>query len=145
MARKKARFDTRMMKSLITQLNDLQVDTAKMCQDLVQEAAEQVLRKQQIDAPKYKKEAWKKLAVTKLVKNKKGAFANVGIEAVNWAETDYLYYQHYGYEHYKSGELVDKNIGWLDNSFNSIKADIRYTFQSKLISKINSFKLKGGV
>lgn len=137
-------FDTKSLKGLADQLDKLGVDTTKLCQRLVEEAAEAVLKKQQLDAPKKEKQAWQHLAITEYKKSKKGAFANIGISAMNWARTDYLYYQHFGYRHYKSGKFVTAHIGWLDNSFNQIKADIRYKFQSELLDAIRNFKVKDG-
>lgn len=143
---KKNGFDTKALKGLAEQLDKLGVDSAALCQKLVEEAAEAVLKKQQFDAPKQAEDkgAWKHLAITEYKKSKKGAYANVGISAMNWARTDYLYYQHFGYTHYKSGERVEAHLGWLDNSFNQMKADIRYRFQSKLLEAIRKFKVKDG-
>lgn len=137
-------FNTKNLAGLINQLNDLGVDASALCQELVAEAAETVLNKQRNDAPKDVKNSYKYLAITDYEKYKKGAYANIGIDATNWAKTEHLYYQHYGYTHHKSGERVEKHIGWLDDSFNQIKADIRYYFQSKLVEKIQSFKVKDG-
>lgn len=141
---KKNGFNTKNLAGLITQLNELGVDSAELCQTLVEEAADKVLKKQMNDAPKEKKNAYKHLAVTDFKKYKKGAYANIGIDASNWARTNYLYYQHYGYTHYKSGEKITVHKGWLDDSFNQIKADIRYSFMTALIAKIQSFKVKDG-
>lgn len=109
---------------LVEDLNRLGDVGNKIGKKAVVEGAKIVLDQQIKDAPRDEdnKHGADNLKVTKIKRYKTGTWVGrVGIDSSNWEETKHLYFQHYGFEHYKNGERVDPHLGWMDDSFKKIK------------------------
>jgi len=58
-----------------------------------------------------------KLKVGKIKRYNSGSmWSGIGITKDNFEATKHLYFHHYGYEHYKSGEKITPYTGWMDDA-----------------------------
>jgi hypothetical protein len=109
---------------LINDLNNLGTVGNKIGRKAVEEASTIVLDQQIKDAPRSGDDdhAAEKLKVTKIKRYKSGTVVGkIGIDSTNWEDVDHLYYQHYGFEHYKNGERVEPHLGWMTDSFKKVE------------------------
>ena len=110
---------------LISDLNNLGTIGNKIGRQAVEEGAKIVLEQQKKDAPRSddNDHGADKLDITEIKKYAKSGtvVGKVGISSDNWEFTKGLYFNHYGFEHYKSGEMVDVHIGWMNDSFKKCK------------------------
>lgn len=109
---------------LLNDLNNLGDVGKKVGKKAMGEATKIVLDQQKKDAPKGKDNdhGADTLKVTNIKTYKSGTvIGKVGIDSSNWNQVDHLYYQHYGFEHYKNGERVEVHLGWMDDSFKKVK------------------------
>lgn len=68
-------------------------------------------------APKDSGEAVNNLSIGTIKTYQGGSvWGGVGINAKNWDKTKSLYFQHYGFKHYKDGKLVEPHKGWMDKA-----------------------------
>lgn len=111
---------------LINDLNNLGDIGNKVGKKAIEEASKFVLEQQKKDAPKSddNDHGSDSLKVTKIKRFKGGVAGKIGIDSTNWDKVDHLYYQHYGYEHYKNGERVEVRLGWMDDSFKKIEGQV---------------------
>ena len=128
---------------LISDLNNLGAIGNKIGRKAVEEGAKIVLEQQKKDAPKSddNDHGADKLDITEIKKYAKSGtvVGRVGISSDNWEFTKGLYFNHYGFEHYKSGKMVDVHVGWMNDSFKKCKdkaAKIMIDIASKEIDKI---------
>lgn len=128
---------------LIDDLNNLGTIGNKIGRQAVGEGAKIVLHQQKSDSPRDANKndhGADKLKVTQIKRYKNGTtVGKVGIDSTNWQETKHLVFQHYGFEHYKSKELVDVHIGWMNDSFKKCKdkaSEVIIDIASKEIDKI---------
>lgn len=108
---------------LIEDLNRLGDIGSKIGKKAIEEGSKIVLYQQIKDAPRDKdnEHGADKLKLTKIKRYKTGTvIGRVGIDSSNWEETKHLYFQHYGFEHYKSGKRVEVHLGWMDDSFKKV-------------------------
>ena len=110
---------------LINDLNNLGSIGNKIGKQAVEEGAKIVLEQQKKDAPRSNDDdhGADKLNITEIKKYTKSGtvVGKVGISSENWEYTKGLYFNHYGFEHYKSGKMVDVSIGWMNDSFKKCK------------------------
>ena len=110
---------------LVNDLNNLGTIGNKISKKAVEAGAKIVLEQQKKDAPKdnNNEHGADKLEIADIKKYSKSGttVAKVGISSDNWELTKGLYFQHYGFEHYKSGKMVNVHIGWMDDSFKKCK------------------------
>ena len=111
---------------LINDLNNLGNIGNKIGRQAVEEGAKIVLEQQKKDAPRDADDndhGADKLDITEIKKYSKSGtiVGKVGISADNWEEAKHLYYQNYGYELWKNGEMVNVHVGWIDDSFKKVK------------------------
>nr|DAN39037.1 MAG TPA: hypothetical protein [Caudoviricetes sp.] len=128
---------------LISDLNNLGAIGNKIGRKAVEEGAKIVLEQQKKDAPRSddNDHGADKLDITEIKKYAKSGtvVGRVGISSYNWEFTKGLYFNHYGFEHYKSGKMVDVHVGWMNDSFKKCKdkaAKIMIDIASKEIDKI---------
>lgn len=128
---------------LISDLNNLGAIGNKIGRKAVEEGAKIVLEQQKKDAPRSddNDHGADKLDITEIKKYAKSGtvVGRVGISSDNWEFTKGLYFNHYGFEHYKSGKMVDVHVGWMNDSFKKCKdkaAKIMIDIASKEIDKI---------
>lgn len=110
---------------LISDLNNLGTIGNKIGRQAVEEGAKIVLEQQKKDAPRSddNDNGADKLDITEIKKYAKSGtvVGKVGISSDNWEFTKGLYFNHYGFEHYKSGKIVDIHVGWMNDSFKKCK------------------------
>ncbi|MBD7914214.1 hypothetical protein H9660_03555 [Clostridium sp. Sa3CUN1] len=110
---------------LINDLNNLGNIGNKIGKKAVEEGAKIVLEAQKRDAPRSGDDdhGADKLDIAEIKKYAKSGtvVGRIGISKDNWEFTKGLYFNHYGFEHYKSGEMVDVHIGWMNDSFKKCK------------------------
>ena len=110
---------------LISDLNNLGAIGNKIGRKAVEEGAKIVLEQQKKDAPRSddNDHGADKLDITEIKKYAKSGtvVGRVGISSDNWEFTKGLYFNHYGFEHYKSGKMVDVHVGWMNDSFKKCK------------------------
>ena len=110
---------------LISDLNNLGSIGNKIGKQAIEEGAKIVLEQQKKDAPRSGDDdhGADKLDITEIKKYTKSGtvVGRVGISSDNWEFTKGLYFNHYGFEHYKSGKMVDVHIGWMNDSFKKCK------------------------
>lgn len=109
---------------LLNDLNNLGSIGKKIGKKAITEGSKLVLEQQKKDAPRDSdgEHGADKLKVTNIKSYKSGTVvAKVGIDSTNWDDVAHLYYQHYGFEHYKNGERVEVHLGWMDDSFKKVK------------------------
>ena len=41
----------------------------------------------------------------------------MGIDSKNWEDCKGLWYQHWSYTHWRSGEKISKHTGWMDKAY----------------------------
>lgn len=129
---------------LVNDLNNLGTIGNKIGRKAVEEGAKIVLEQQKKDAPRDKndsKHGADKLDITEIKKYAKSGtvVGRVGISSDNWEFTKGLYFNHYGFEHYKSGKMVNVHVGWMNDSFKKCKekaAKVMIDIASKEIDKI---------
>lgn len=128
---------------LIDDLNNLGNIGNKIGKQAVEEGAKMVLEQQKKDAPRSNDNdhGADKLDIAEIKKYSKTGtvVARIGISKDNWEFTKGLYFNHYGFEHYKSGEMVDVHIGWMNDSFKKCKdkaSKVMIDIASKEIDKI---------
>ena len=129
---------------LISELNNLGAIGHKIGKQAIEEGAKIVLEQQKKDAPRDKndsKHGADKLDITEIKKYAKSGtvVGRVGISSDNWEFTKGLYFNHYGFEHYKSGKMVNVHVGWMNDSFKKCKeeaAKVMIDIASKEIDKI---------
>ena len=128
---------------LISDLNNLGAIGNKIGRKAVEEGAKIVLEQQKKDAPRSddNDHGADKLDITEIKKYAKSGtvVGRVGISSDNWEFTKGLYFNHYGFEHYESGKMVDVHVGWMNDSFKKCKdkaAKIMIDIASKEIDKI---------
>ena len=128
---------------LISDLNNLGAIGNKIGRKAVEEGAKIDLEQQKKDAPRSddNDHGADKLDITEIKKYAKSGtvVGRVGISSDNWEFTKGLYFNHYGFEHYKSGKMVDVHVGWMNDSFKKCKdkaAKIMIDIASKEIDKI---------
>lgn len=128
---------------LISDLNNLGTIGNKIGRKAVEEGAKIVLEQQKKDAPRSddNDHGADKLDITEIKKYAKSGtvIGRVGISSDNWEFTKGLYFNHYGFEHYKSGKMVDVHVGWMNDSFKKCKdkaARVMIDIASKEIDKI---------
>lgn len=128
---------------LISDLNNLGTIGNKIGRKAVEEGAKIVLEQQKKDAPRSddNDHGADKLDITEIKKYAKSGtvIGRVGISSDNWEFTKGLYFNHYGFEHYKSGKMVDVHVGWMNDSFKKCKdkaAKVMIDIASKEIDKI---------
>ena len=128
---------------LISDLNNLGAIGNEIGRKAVEEGAKIVLEQQKKDAPRSddNDHGADKLDITEIKKYAKSGtvVGRVGISSDNWEFTKGLYFNHYGFEHYKSGKMVDVHVGWMNDSFKKCKdkaAKIMIDIASKEIDKI---------
>ena len=113
---------------LISDLNNLGAIGNKIGRKAVEEGAKIVLEQQKKDAPRSddNDHGADKLDITEIKKYAKSGtvVGRVGISSDNWEFTKGLYFNHYGFEHYKSGKMVDVHVGWMNDSFKKCKDKI---------------------
>lgn len=112
----------------------------KIANSALKEGAEVVLEQQKKDAPKSDDgdNAADKLLVDKIKKYKNGAKSiKIGITEQNFEDTKHLYFQNYGYEHYKNGERVEVHLGWMEDSFEKVKEKVSEDIKDKIRDEIN--------
>ena len=127
----------------INDLNNLGTIGNKIGKQAVEEGAKIVLRQQKRDAPRDKDNVHgaDKLDITEIKKYSKSStcIARIGISSENWEFTKGLYFNHYGFEHYKSGKMINVHVGWMNDSFKKCKekaAKAMMDVASKEIDKI---------
>lgn len=109
---------------LVNDLNNLGNIGNKIGRKAVEEGAKIVLEQQKKDAPRDKdsKHGADKLDITEIKKySKSGIVGRVGISSDNWEDCKHLYFHNYGFEHYKSGKMVNVHVGWMNDSFKKCK------------------------
>lgn len=110
---------------LVSDLNNLGTIGNKIGRKAVEEGSKIVLEQQKKDAPRSGDDdhGADKLDITEIKKYTKSGtvVGRVGISSDNWEFTKGLYFNHYGFEHYKSGKMVDVHIGWMNDSFKKCK------------------------
>lgn len=128
---------------LINDLNNLGDVGKKVGRKAVQEASKIVLQQEKKDAPRdahNSNHGANKLKVTQIKQYKSGTVVGkIGIDSSNWEAVSHLYYQHYGFEHYKSKKMVTVHVGWMNDSFNKCKekaAKVMMDVASQEIDKI---------
>ena len=128
---------------LINDLNNLGTIGNKIGRQAVEEGAKTVLEQQKKDAPRDNdsEHGADKLEIAEIKKYSKSGttVGKVGISSDNWESTKGLYFQHYGFEHYKSGKMVNVHVGWMDDSFKKCKEKatrVMIDVASKEIDKI---------
>ena len=89
------------------------------------EGAKVVLDHFKNNAPADSGKSRKALKVTSTKKFKSGTWSRVGINASNWEKCKGLYFQHYGYTHWKSGKQVNTNVGWMTKEFSKVEDKAR--------------------
>ena len=68
-------------------------------------------------APKDSGDGAKKLRITSTKKFKNDWWSQMGIDSKNWEDCKGLWYQHWSYTHWKSGEKISKHVGWMDKAY----------------------------
>lgn len=128
---------------LISDLNNLGSIGNKIGKQAIEEGAKIVLEQQKKDAPRSGDDdhGADKLDITEIKRYAKSGttIGRVGISKDNWEFTKGLYFNHYGFEHYKSGKMVDVHIGWMSESFKKCKdkaSEVIMDIASKEIDKI---------
>ena len=128
---------------LLNDLNNLGTIGNKIGKKAVEEGAKIVLEQQKRDAPRSddNDHGADNLDIAEIKKYAKSGtcVARIGITNENWESTKGLYFNHYGFEHYKSGEMVNKHIGWMTDSFKKCKekaSKVIIDVASKEIDKI---------
>lgn len=128
---------------LISDLNNLGSIGNKIGKQAIEEGAKIVLEQQKKDAPRSGDDdhGADKLDITEIKRYAKSGtiIGRVGISKENWESVKGLYFQHYGFEHYKSGKIVDIHIGWMNDSFKKCKekaSEVIIDIASKEIDKI---------
>lgn len=136
MARNKGKKDGVSMNGfddLINTLNDLGNITNKVGKEALEEGSEIVLKQQKKDAPRDSGDGGKHLKIVK--GNSK--VSRIGIDHSNWEECKGIYFQNYGFIHYKDGKLVDPHIGWVEESFKKCKDKAEKAIVDKLEKEID--------
>ena len=78
------------------------------------------------------------LKVGKIKRYKSGSvWGGMGIDSSNWENTKGLYFQHWGYEHWKSGKRVQPHVGWFDEALLASEETILGSLEDKLLSEID--------
>lgn len=136
-------MDLKGFDELVNDLNNLGSIGSKIGRKAVEEGAKVVLDQQKKDAPRSDDgdNGADKLDVVQIKKYSKSGtvVAKIGISSENWEDTKSLYFQHYGYEHYKSGNRVEVHLGWINDSFKNCKdkaSEIMMDYASKEMDKI---------
>lgn len=118
-------IDLKGFDELVNDLNNLGSIGSKIGRKAVEEGAKVVLEQQKKDAPRSDDgdNGADKLDVVQIKKYSKSGtvVAKIGISSENWEDTKSLYFQNYGYEHYKSGNRVEVHLGWINDSFKKCK------------------------
>ena len=109
----------------VNDLNNLGNIGNKIGKKAVEEGAQIVLKQQKQDAPKSgdNDHGADKLEIDDIKKyaNSETVIARIGITKENWPFTKGLYFQHYGFEHWKSKEMITPHVGWMNDSFKKCK------------------------
>lgn len=128
---------------LVSDLNNLGSIGNKIGKKAIEEGAKIVLEQQKKDAPRSEDDdhGADKLDITEIKRYAKSGtiIGRVGISKDNWEYTKGLYFNNYGFEHYKSGKIVDIHIGWMNDSFKKCKekaSEVIIDIASKEIDKI---------
>ena len=112
----------------------------KVGKKAVQNASKIVLEQMKKDAPRSgdNDHGSESLKVTNIKTYKTGTVVSkTGIDSSNWEDAKGLYFNHYGFEHWKSGKLIDVHIGWMDNSFNKVKEEAYKSIEKEVLSEID--------
>lgn len=128
---------------LISSLEQLGDVGKKAGKKAVNEGLKVFLDEMKKDAPIDENNSRSKLAVQNVKTNRNGAaWGSVGIGKKNWEQTKQLWFQHWGYRNfgwYFGGRLkIDKNVGWLDKSYEKSKAKAEQKTTSILKKEIDS-------
>lgn len=128
---------------LVSDLNNLGSIGNKIGKKAIEEGAKIVLEQQKKDAPRSSDNdhGADKLDIAEIKKYSKSGtvVGRIGITKENWESVKGLYFQHYGFEHYRSGEMIDIHLGWMNDSFKNCKekaSEVIIDIASKEIDKI---------
>lgn len=113
---------------LMNDLNNLGNIGNKIGKKAVEGGGKVVLKKQKNDAPRNANDnehGADKLDITEIKKYSRSGtiVGKIGISAENWEDCKHLYFQNYGYELWKNGEMITTHIGWMDDSFEECKEE----------------------
>ena len=76
--------------------------------------------------------------VGKIKRYKSGSiWGGVGIDRTNWEATKHLYYQHYGYEYYKSGKKIDPHVGWMDEATKASESVVLGSLEKNILDELD--------
>lgn len=112
----------------------------KVGKKAVQNASKIVLNQQKKDAPRSDDEEHgaDKLKVTQIKTYKTGTcVGKIGIDSSNWEDTKGLWFQNFGFEHYKSGKRVEPHVGWMRQSFDKVKEETYKSIENEVLSEID--------
>lgn len=108
----------------------------KIGKDVIKSGAKAGLPYLKKYAPQDSGDSAKKLRVTSTKKIKGNWWAQMGIDDKNWSACKSLWYQHWGFTHWKSGEKVAKNVGWLDKAYKKAESTIEEAMMNELDKEI---------
>lgn len=134
-------FDVKEFDVLMQKFENLKDRSMKNGKQIVNKAAEVVLKQQKIDAPRNTGKGADSLKITEVKLYKASVYARIGISKDNWEVAKGLWYQHFGYHNNGlggifGGKFVATHAGWMNQSFDKCK-DKAYAILYNEIRQIN--------
>ena len=104
----------------------------KIGKDAVTKAAKSGLPYLKQYAPKDSGDGAKKLRYINTKKFKNDWWSQMGIDDKNWEACRGLWFQHWGYTHWKSKEKISKNVGWMDKAYKKAESEMEKVMMKEL-------------
>ena len=88
-------------------------------------------------APKDSGDSAKKLRITSTKKFKNDWWTQMGIDDKNWEQCKGLWFQHWGFTHWKNGEKISKHVGWMDKAYKKAENEMGSVMIKALESELD--------
>lgn len=131
-----ASFNVKGIEKLIRDLEKKSEAPDKVKKQLIEKSAKETLNQMKIDAPKDSGDGAEYLKIAEERSGDGYNFIDIGINKDNWEKCDHLVYQHYGFEHYKSGKKVIPHYLWMDKSFKKSSKNVKKIIMEGLIKEL---------
>lgn len=99
-------------KDLNKKFSQLEKAPDNVKEQVTKQCADIALSQMKQDAPKDGGEGASALRITEHRNGEGYSFYDIGIDSSNWGQTAHLYYQHYGFTHWKGKAFINPHQGW---------------------------------
>ncbi|MDU1854024.1 MAG: hypothetical protein E6789_00740 [Clostridium baratii] len=103
-------------KNLNKKLTELAEAPDNVKEQVTKQCADIALAQMKQDAPKDEGEGASALRITEHRSGEGYSFYDIGIDSSNWEQTKGLYFNHFGFSHWKGKAFINPHQGWFDHS-----------------------------